>query len=305
MITPQTRRRGLAALAAAACLGGATATTTATTAAAATAATTGARSAGPAIPGDGFASPATMYADSLLHKVNLPPGSMRTSLRSLPATARDPWEGAVGAVTRARAFLVPASTRSTEAYLLAHAPAGTDTTGTGTREGAHGQLASEWVFYHIADVPKGVAEAEVQVYVISHGTGMSLVGAFAHVAGVPARSAAELVTAAKIEEVRIRVNGGTDYTFTTRPVIARLARALNELRVAGDTGPTSCMGSATTYQITFIPRAESGKVVLVTAYSCDYDDVSVGGVTQPPLNDPANRISALAARLTGTRQYTA
>jgi hypothetical protein len=215
---------------------------------------------------------------------------------------RDPWIGEAGAVDVSRTFLVPEAPAAAETYLAAHGPAGADISGSGTERGPHG-VVSQSVYFHFGNLPSGISDADVELYVVPGGTTRSLVAAYVHVAGQASKTQAEHLGAAGFRAVTIVVDGKATYVFTGLQVITSLITAINALPAAGTGGASSCPGSATDYRLTFQPRLPDGASVSVETYSCDYDTVTVGGVPQPALGDPNNTIGAQAARLTDTQQY--
>lgn len=250
----------------------------------------------------GSQSPAGNFAERILAGLKMPPGARSVPVTGLPATARNPWSGEVGAVDRSRAFAVPVNLEAAQTYVFTHSPAGTDTSGSGTQQGPHG-VVSRSVYFHIGTVPAGIGGAEIQLYMIPGGTRSTVVAAYVHVTTQPSRTQVEHLAASDFRAVAIRANGKAVSTFASESVISTLIAAINPLPAAGNNGATSCPGSATDYRLVFEPRSASGSTVIVETYSCGFDDVTALGVPQPALGDRDNTIAALAAHLTHTRQY--
>jgi len=256
-----------------------------------------------ATPAGGSQSSAAAFAGKVLDELRLPPGTSTMPAAQVPAAARNPWAGEAGAVDRSRIYTVPSHMPVTETYLLTHSPADAYASGSGTEQGPHGAVVSQWVYFHIGTLPSGVSDADLQLYLVPHGAASTLIAAYVHVGSQPARTKAERLAASGVKAVTIRVDGNATQTFTSEPVIANLVATVNALPAAGTAGASSCPGSATDYRLTFEPHSADAAPVIVDSYSCDYDTVTAYGVPQPALSDRSNTVAALAAQLTRTRQY--
>jgi hypothetical protein len=120
---------------------------------------------------------------------------------------------------------------------------------------------------------------------------------------VPARTAAEYLTASKFRAVAIVAGVGPhrpSRTLTSPSVIGQLASLLDSLSVDTRTGAYNCPAAVRSYTLTFRPRSAAGPRVIVSWSDCLSDTVAVDGVTQPALADPTSELARCAAQLTRT-----
>jgi hypothetical protein len=238
----------------------------------------------------------------MVRQLRRPPGSRAARQpHPLPKYLRQAAEG-IGAIHRvdvARYYTAPRSMRATYAYLRKHVPAGYRRWVTGSA-GQGSVTVMEFVVYAPKKLPRGVAVANLVVGVVPGRHGGSVLRADGEVGWFPPRSAAEYLRPAAYRAVTIsRTTQSTGHrtskTFRSRDAIARLARILNSLP-ASDGGPISCSPTAPVYHLVFRPRAGHPRFA-VTAIDCVTDQVVVAGRVQPELNDPRNRVEAVAQRL--------
>jgi hypothetical protein len=247
----------------------------------------------------GTRAQALALAQRLLSQVFLPPGTRPAHLASVPQPISNPWGRTDASAVAGRVYLAPQRMDSVNAFMRAHAPDGMRPQGTGRETGPGGVLAEDvdWVASPLA---AGIYSAYLDVLIGPHSGGTALIGVYASVTWIPARSAAEHIDPSRYQRITI---AATEFgekvrritrTFTQQAVVARLAGYLNGLTAAPNLA-RSCPFVWVSYLLTF--TGPGVPAVVVSADGCLSDGITVGGKTQPGLDDPSNGLAATAGQL--------
>jgi hypothetical protein len=244
----------------------------------------------PGGPPPGSRAASLRLARQLMARNPLPPGARRLPQRPVPPGLRQvPTQAGVkSAVDVYRLFALPTSMRKTVAFIGKHAPAGMKSGGTGQTGGRDGVTETD-VSYFLGKLPRGISSAGLTDTVVAAPHGGALLRVDAQVIWYPPRSAAEYLVAKDYRAVQIDATlfGGKERhvrkTFTSRALIGKLTRLLDGLP-ASPGGAFPCPIILVSYRLTF--EAVSGHPnVIVSTSGCTTDTISVGGVSQPTLED--------------------
>lgn len=236
----------------------------------------------------------------------------------LPASARSQQSGPhpaalagtedLGSFHRAiyltRYYLIPETTSELTRFVSSHLPAGSTGLSTGSEGGGSG--IEQFVSYSQKSMPDAVAANVLVVSMLAVPGKATMVRVDARSIPAIPRSAAEHVSAADYRAVAVTMHrllprpGGITKVFTSRSVILRLARKLNEMSTASDL-PISCPAFTPTYHLVFEPKSPQQKRLVAVAAACDSVDVSVSGAIQPVLLDQSG-LGSLVSRMVGFGQ---
>jgi hypothetical protein len=246
----------------------------------------------------------------LLDSLGLPAGSRRMPVRPVPPGLDQPGVGFFGpgiVVDVYRLYRLPMTVADAIAFLQAHVPAGTVSSGgTGAASGSGVSETAIAVFQR--HVPAGIDEIGLVETLVAGPGGSALLRADAQVLWYPPRSAAEYLVAARFRSVRIIVrsvlvmvggNTGTADVTGGQRLIRPLVAVLDSMHA---TPPPDypCASGSQYYTLLFAPAVPQQRAVVVESGSCGVDLVSVGGRPQPELSD-TGRPGALVDRL--LREY--
>jgi hypothetical protein len=257
----------------------------------------------PGSPPAGSRAQALRLARKLLAELVLPAGTAPLPQRPLPKGLRRPLssQSATSYLDIYRLLRLRVPMRQADHFLATHTPAGLKQFGSGSASGP-GMVTTHSVTLAAVRLPAGISSLEVVETIVPGPNGTVLLRADAQVIWYPQRSAAEYLTAASFLGVRVQApkafgRGSATVTriFTARAVIRRLVRLVDGLP-ASPGGVFNCPLITGTYEMTFLPRAGHALAV-VSVPGCAADNVTVGGVPQPPLADFGRLTSAVRALL--------
>jgi len=258
------------------------------------------------VPGGGSPAEARAVGRRLVASLVLPPGSRRIGYRARPV--RGEVVGSDDLVDVARFYWLPLHPAAVSRFLLAHAPAGTTATGSGSTSGP-GNGFSLLVSYSLKRPPVGIDQGTMLLATLASGPhGGTIMRADAEMVWYPPRSAAEYITRSAYRSVTITVTlvnqRGRPRTVTRtfgKPVIARLARVLNGLRTLAPPGPLSCPAmTGSTFTARLTPTSPSSPAIVISRWGCIGDSIKVGGRAEPVLLDfESHKLAAIIGRLFG------
>jgi hypothetical protein len=239
---------------------------------------------------------AAALAGRLVTEMRFPAGTKHPALSSTPKTLRN--EGPSGGhwVHAERLLVAPVKPAAVWALLLAHKPFDDG--------GSMGSAADNGLTGTSVTIPApepGVTAAIGAVWVEPWHNGTTLIAAYGYATWLPARTAAEHLNPRGFRAVTITATTIVPHqhtvkrTFTSAAVIARITAVLNA-RPAAPELPVPCPMPATSHQVRFAPKASDGPVVTVTS-SCQNDQITVRGVTQPLVWDTSGSLAALLSKL--------
>jgi hypothetical protein len=249
----------------------------------------------------GSPAEAKAVARHLLAELVLPGGAAPLRQRQVPAALQHPsFTGAGQDVDLYRYYNLPMTMPAADSFLSAHPPAGLtfDTTGT------VGQ-GNDVLDGSPRSSPPGIAAVNLEYTMATASGGGSFLRADAQVMFYPPRSAAEYLNPASFRSVTVSATrfGSTvptiRRTITSRREIAMLAGLVNRLPVRPPGSLIGCPfigGNMVFYQLEFTPVSRTGPTVVVKPDGCLSDLVSVGEISQPPLQD-GEAVTNAAARL--------
>lgn len=295
----------LIAIAGAALAGCGTARLTPPGASGATGATPAVNKAAPGPPA-GSRAAALRLAHQMLSRVALPPGS-RPYSGPLPPALRPPGISASGGPESAGARMVwqvPASMDITATFIKAHIPGEMRKSGQGGLSDASGVLARQ-VDVTPRSLPPGIDQADMTLEVAPGAQGGSVVRGDSDVIWYPPRSAAEHVPAGMhAATITATLRGPRPHTitrtFTSGPVIAKLAGMLNGMHAAPML-TMSCPAGLASYRVAFAAARGQRPVLTAATGACLSLTVTAHGKQQPALWDPGNRLITEAGALLGIK----
>lgn len=269
-------------------------------------------------PPAGSRAAALALARQLLSHLVLPPGARPAPVSSALGPLLHPqlaFGGAYSADLR-RLFRLRQPMTATYRFLTTHVPAGMrlESSGQAGRAapsaipgpgpaGAHPHLSQAmagYVSYALRSLPRGIYRAELATAIVPAGSGDgSLLRADTQVTWFPPRSAAEHLDPAGFRAVTLRVTEFNPQirtvtrTFTSRPVIARLAAIIDGLPAA-PYQPPNCPVILPEYRLTFTAPAGPAHTVVASPTGCLTVQVTAGQKAQPLLWDSGKLIAAIS-----------
>lgn len=248
--------------------------------------------------GRGSEAKAIALARHLIAEVRLPPGARPVHLGSLPPSLHGPpTPSGRGWASATRIVVAPGNAIAVLDTLLAHAPFGDGSA----------RIVPVTVSARLESPEPGVDAAVVDVSVMRYSRTTTLLVVRASAAWLPVRTAAEHLDPAHIRAVtltevdnKVPAHRQVRRTLSSRAVMARLATLLNDLKPAVFELAPSCPMPVADSTLKFTPANGNGNAVVVSAFGCGFDQVTVNGAAQPPLWDPDNRLLALARNLAGS-----
>jgi hypothetical protein len=173
--------------------------------------------------------------------------------------------------------------------------------GLGTTTAQNGAI-DQFVSFDLRSTPVGITGDTMLLITFSGGPhGSTVASADAEVVWYPPRTAAEYLRPGSMRSARIAASLSSPNpphvvtVIASRRAIASLAALLNGMRAA-DSGFMSCPSFDAEYHVTFTGRGGQPRVA-IDATGCLTNRVTVNGTTQPPLWDPANRLSQALRKL--------
>jgi hypothetical protein len=235
-----------------------------------------------------------------LAAVALPAGSRRLSARALPKLLGRPFGGGTGYVGPYLVYRMPLAMPAAAQYLRAHLAAGLVSGGISRGSMVNGPTTMLSLTSDLQRPPAGIAELQLYENVVPGPAGSSLLLAQALVTWYPPRSAAEYLTAARFRLIRVTAvplqGASASVTTAERGFAVALADTLDRLpAVPGGLLLHGCPSIVLTYRLVLVPAVRSQPAVVVDANGCQADAMTVGGRTQPSLQDTSNTVSRLAA----------
>jgi hypothetical protein len=235
-----------------------------------------------------------------LAAITLPAGSQRLSSRPLPKPLQGlPFGRGAGYVSLYRVYRMPVPMPAAARYLQAHLAEGLASGGISQASQVDGPTTMLSVISSPRRPLAGIAQLLLYENVVPGPAGSSLLLADALVTWYPPRSAAEYLTAARFRLIHITAVPvqGTPVTVTTaeRGFAVALTDALDRLPAMPGGLAYSCPPIVLTYRLVLAPAVRSQPEVVVDANSCQADTVTIGGRTQPSLQDIGNTVYLLAA----------
>lgn len=240
---------------------------------------------------------AAAVASHLVAEMTFPAGTKPAPLRSIPSALHSADPLNEPAAHAERLLVAPVKPAVAWAVLLAHRP---------FSPGA-GQMGSEvnseptGSDVLLAAPEPGVSAAMASVWMEPWHDGTTLIAVYGYATWLPARTAAEHLNPAGFRSITISAStiaphpGTTTRTFTSAADIARVAAFLNA-RPAAPEVAVPCPLPATSYQVSFAPKAKGGPVVNVSS-SCMTDQITVNGAAQPLVWDQQSGLAALLRSL--------
>lgn len=251
----------------------------------------------------------------MLASLILPPGAHQIAPRSQP-----PQSGLIAGqnlVDVSRYYWLPVPEATAFTFLQHHAPAGTAVSGTGAGSGPG--ITFEEIQYSLKTPPAGLEQFNLLRATLTAGPhGGTLMRADAELTWYPPRSAAEFLQPDHYRSVTVTATFSSPSApakartitrvFTTQAVIAGLARLLDGMHATAPwTG--SCPAFVPQFRIVFAPKRSGhhnqAALVSVGPAACRGELITVGGKTQPPLEDVNSmRLLAFIGPLLGVhRRY--
>jgi hypothetical protein len=260
-------------------------------------------------PETGSRAEALTLARRLLARLVPPQGARRDHGRSLPRLLRQPAQtmgGTPDLVDIHEVFSLRQSMPAAYRLMRERVPAGMELNGYG-QAGDRGLITVDDVTYAPRSLPRGIYAAELVTSVIAVRRGGSLMRADAQVIWYPPRTTAEHLDPADFDAVKVSMTRLTSsghqvtrmITDRSPGAIARLARLLDGLSAA-PVRVFSCPLIRDTYRVTFVASRRGSPDVVVLAFGCLTDDVTVGGKAQPPLWD-SGKLAGAVRRLLAQR----
>lgn len=272
-------------------------------------------------PPAGSRAAALALARRLLSHLVLPPGARPIQVSPLPQPLRHPplAFGGADSVKVHRLFRLRQPMPTAYGFLKTHVPAGMrpesygqagqaapGTVPSRSSAGRHPHLShvtTDYVSYAPRSLPRGMYQAELATTIGPAASGSrSLVRADAQVIWFPRRSAAENLDPADFHAVTLRA---TEFnprtrtvtrTFTSRPVIVRLARIFDALPAA-PYQPPSCPVILAEYRLDFAAAAGPARNVVASTTGCLTVQVTAGHNAQPLLWGDEKLIAAVGRLL--------
>lgn len=252
----------------------------------------------------GSAKQAQRLAAGLLSHLRLPAGSHRVPWHPPSGLGQTEIPMAAHQADVRELWRVPAPMTVLAGYIRAHRPAGLPFQGFG-QASSGGQVFSETTTFALRPVPAGVQSAQLTLEITPAGHDRSMLRADGEVTWYPPRPAGEYLVASRFHEVTVAaglLNPAPHIvrrSFTSRSVIARLARFLNSLP-ATPGGLMGCPMVSATYAVTFRHAAGGRPYLTASASACGTVGIVVNGLAQPGLADPNAVITrAVQAALAG------
>jgi hypothetical protein len=253
---------------------------------------------------------ARTYALGLLAKLRLPGRVRQAAWPAQPDRLPQPmlpyWP--TYAVTAQALYRASASMGSVYWFLTGHVPAGMRPRWPGNV----GNGSDRYVLDVPAHLPRGIAQANLEVVIIPRGSG-SLIRAEVQVVWYPPRSAAEYIHPDRYRSVTVIAPKLTDAsgdatvtrTFTSRAVIAQLATLLNRLPgmlpttffCPNMTEPLTRIPSP--YRVVFTPRSRQRPTIAAAPVGCWDGGIVVGKRKQPAVDFSRDKIMPVMLSLTG------
>jgi hypothetical protein len=223
----------------------------------------------------------------LLDSLGLPAGSRRMPVWPVPPGLGQPGVGFFGpgiVVDVYRLYRLPITVADAIAFLRAHVPAGTVSSGgTGAASGS------------------GVTDTAIAVFQRHVPAGIDEIGLAETLVAGPGGSALLRSVRIIVRSVLFMVGGNTGTADVTggQRLIRPLVAVLDSMHA---TPPPDypCASGSQYYTLLFAPAVPQQRAVVVESGSCGADLVSVGGRPQPELSD-TGRLGALVDRL--LREY--
>jgi hypothetical protein len=253
---------------------------------------------------------ARAYALGLLAKLRLPGGVQQVAWPAQPGRLPQPMlpSWSTDAVTVQALYRAGASMGSVYWFLTGHVPAGMQPRWPGNV----GNGSDRYVLDVPAHLPRGIAQANLEVVVIPRGSS-SLIRAEVQVVWYPPRSAAEYIHPGRYQSVTVTVPQLSDTsgdatvtrTFTSRAVIVELAALLNRLpgmlptafNCPAITRPLTRVLSP--YRVMFTPRSRRWPTIAGAPVGCFDGGIVVGKRKQPALDFSRDKIMPVMLSLTG------
>jgi hypothetical protein len=247
------------------------------------------------VPGGGSPAEARVVGRRMITSLILPPDARHIGPQRRPQ--RGEVVGSNDLVDLSRFYWLPLSLNAASSYLQAHVPVGDSVAVTGSGNNGGGSAGYFlMVSYALKRLPVGIDQGTNLLATLATGPhGGTIMRADAEVVWYPPRSAAEYINRSAYRSVSMTVTlvnqrgRGRTVTVTRtfgKPVIARLAKALNGLRTLSPPGPISCpMMTGSTFTARLIPVSPSSPTVVIGRWGCIGDLIKVGGRSQPVLLD--------------------
>ncbi len=200
-------------------------------------------------------------------------------------------------------YLVPGTTRQVLDFVARHRPVKTANVSRGrsTQSG----VTEQFVNYFFSRPPDGVQNALLVASALPAGHGQTWLRLDAEAVWGPVRSLAEYLNPASYRAVvviaheSLRHAGLVTEAFTSRSVIAELAKRLNVMPAAGNDLYYKCLRNPWAGdRLIFEPLAGQAKRLVATISSCDFVQIRVDGKAQPTVLD-RNDLPALLSKLVG------
>lgn len=258
-------------------------------------------------------------ASALLSRLRLPAGA--AAVHPAPGTAGIGGVATLPAtpalIDRAADWSVPGSSRAVQAYLRAHAPAGTSAAGGGSGSAGAAPSSTELTFT-VPHPPAGIASERLVVQLEATATGPTVVRADAQVIWIVSRAASERVPAGVHEIDVTRAVPGRRPTLvrhvSSAADVAAIVAMIDGLGVV-QPGTVVCPSQVPNLaQVQFVFRAHAGGQALASAAevadatepttACDPLTFAVDGRARTPLLHGARFLRAVSRRL-GVRLWLA
>jgi hypothetical protein len=253
---------------------------------------------------------ARAYTLELLAKLKLPGGTRLAAWPAqpgrLPQLMLAYWP--TDAVSAQALYRAGASMGSVDEFLIGHVPAGMQPRWPGNV----GNGSDRYVLDVPPHLPRGIAQANLEVVIIPHGSN-SLIRAEVQVVWYPPRSAAEYIHPDRYRSVTVTVPQQSDTsgdatvtrTFTSQAVIAQLAALLNRLpgmlpiglSCPPETRPLTRVPSP--YRVVFTTRSRRWPTIAAAPVGCWDGGIVVGKRKQPALDFSRDKITPVMLSLTG------
>jgi hypothetical protein len=234
---------------------------------------------------------ARALARRLLADLRLPPGAARLPWRLRPRVLGSGLSAPLTDVIDMRAlYRLSQPILAADAFLMKHIGGGLLVGDRGHTSRAGTPIAAQADFSP-RSLPARIYLEELTIGLVPRVGGDSVLRADAFVSWYPSRTAAEHIYAGKYRAIIVTApargfRGTVTRTFTRRSAVTSMASIVNSLPAMPHVVRNcTAMSTATSYSLVFKPRASRWPRVVAATQGCAVYAVTVGGRSQPPLDE--------------------